>query len=106
MTMVNVFNSSDTAFAKTITQSLILNPYQIHKASPANKAASIHIEMSDAFFSFNSLINCGKSETPVNMLAAIPMKVLLFKSSGLNFMNKKIAKYNLASKSMPVCEKA
>jgi hypothetical protein len=52
------------------------------------------MEMSDAFFSFNSLINCGKSETPVNTLATIPIKVVLFKSSGLNFINKKIGKYN------------
>jgi hypothetical protein len=89
MITINIFSSSDTAFAKTITQSLILNPYQIHKASPVNKVASIHMEISDAFFSFNSLINCGKSETPVNMLATIPIKVVLFKSSSLNFINKK-----------------
>jgi hypothetical protein len=62
MTTINIFNSSDTAFAKTITQSLILNPYQIHKASPVNKVASIHMEMSDAFFSFNSLSIVAKAK--------------------------------------------
>ncbi len=89
MITINIFNNSDTVFAKTITQSLILNPYQIHNASPVNKVASIHMEISDAFFSFNSLINCGKSETPVNILATIPIKVVLFKSSCLNFYQQK-----------------
>lgn len=85
MITINKFNSSDTAFAKTITQSLILKPYQIHNASPVNKVASIHMEISEAFFSFSSLISCGKSEMPVNILATIPIKVVLFKRCGLNF---------------------
>lgn len=77
---INKFKIKDTEFAKIIIQSFILKPYQIHKARPVNNVASIHIEISEAFFSFINFNNCGKREIPVKILATIPIIVVLFKT--------------------------
>jgi hypothetical protein len=75
---INKFKIKDIEFAKIMIQSLILKPYQTHKARPVNNVANISIEISDGYFSLINFNNCGKREMPVKILATIPITVVIF----------------------------
>ena len=68
---------NEKQFATMIIMSFLKNPYAIHKPRPANKTASIPSDTFWAFFSFNILINWGKSDIAVKKLAAIPVIVMI-----------------------------
>lgn len=61
-----------------IIKSSFLIPYKIHNINPEINVTSITTEISFAFFSFISLINCGNMDIAVNALALIPISVFEF----------------------------
>lgn len=62
----------ENEFVAMIGISSFMIPYHVHRLSPVKSNARKKIEISCAFFSFKSLINCGSSDADVNTPAAIP----------------------------------
>lgn len=67
-----ILRSTENEFERIMGNSSCKKPYQTHKERPEISTNNITHEMSSAFFSFKTFINCGSIAAEVKIPATIP----------------------------------
>jgi hypothetical protein len=77
--IISKFITMENEFVAIIGISFFMIPYQTHRQRPTMSVARKKIEMFSDFFSFRSLISCGRRDTEVKIPAAIPTHCVIRK---------------------------